>query len=271
MMEHNPVVSIITPVLNGIEYLEGCIESVLNQSYPNIEHIIVDGGSSDGTLDMLTSYAAKYPDIIRFFSGPDKNATEACNKGLRIAKGDIMGFIGSDDMYEPDAIQTVVEFFRTNEDAYFVYGDCNIMNVRGEVTRKAPTTDFDFKQAINTSSWSIPTIAAFFRRAVIDEVGLMDSSMFASDIDYWVRCGKQFRLHRIRKVLANYRMNPKGLSGSEEARKLCIREHFIISRRYGGSLFSPCARSYYRLAVIEGLRPILGRFYPFINRLIGDG
>ena len=82
---YNPLVSIITPVLNGIKYLETCIQSVLSQSYPYIEHIFIDGGSSDGSLDILTNYKAKYPDRIRFISEPDKGACDAWNKGLEMA------------------------------------------------------------------------------------------------------------------------------------------------------------------------------------------
>jgi len=83
----NPPVSIITPVLNAIKYLEACIQSVLHQSYPHIEHIFVDGGLTDGTLEMLANYQAKYRDRITFISEPDKSAGEAWNKGFRIARG----------------------------------------------------------------------------------------------------------------------------------------------------------------------------------------
>lgn len=147
----NPLVGIITPVLNRIKYLEACIQSVLNQSYPYIEHIFVNGGSSDGTLDMLASCGAKYPNRIRFISEPDKGAGEAWNKGLRMAKGEILGWLGSDILSEPDAIMTVVEFFRANPDAYFVFGGLNYINEKGEILRKLkfPTKDFNLDEAIN--------------------------------------------------------------------------------------------------------------------------
>ncbi len=266
----NPLVSIITPVFNGIRYLEEGIQSVLKQSYPNIEHIFVDGGSSDGTLDMLASYAASCPDRVRFISGPDKNACDAANKGWGVAKGDILGLLGSDDMLEPGAIETVVEFFRANRDAYFVYGDCNIINERGEVIGKSPTSDFDFKKAVNNYDvWCIPTISAFYKREVIEKVGIMDTSLYACDTDFKLRAGKAFQPHRIEKVLSRFRIHPDSLGSSKDAAKKCIRDHFITSRRHGGSLFSPCARKYYRQVIIEGLRPILGHFYPLINKAFG--
>lgn len=268
----NPLVSIITPVFNRIRYLEECIQSVLKQSYPNIEHIFVDGGSSDGTLDMLASYAASCPDRIRFISAPDKNGSDATNKGWGIAKGDIFGLLGSDDMLEPGAIKTVVKFFKANPDAYFMFGDCNIINEKSEVIGKSPTSDFDFKQAINNfDKWCIPSISAFYRREVIEKVGVIDTSIYATDIDYWIRVGEIFQMHRIEKVLSRFRIHPDSLGSSKEAPKKCIRDHFIISRRHGGSLFSPCARKYYRQVIIEGLRPALGRFYPFMSKVLRKG
>src|SRR3972149_511511 len=123
--QDKPLVSIITMVLNGVKYLEECIQSVLTQNYPHIEHIFVDGGSTDGTVEILTKYQTKYPNRIRFISEPDKGPGDAWNKGIRMAKGEIFGFLGSDDVSEPGAIISVVEFFKSNPDAYFVFGECN--------------------------------------------------------------------------------------------------------------------------------------------------
>ena len=276
--EDSPLFSIITPVFNSIKFLEICIQSVLNQTYPRIEHIFVDGGSTDGNLDILASYAAKYPGRIRYISEHDSGAVDATNKGLAMAKGDIFGLLGSDDTLEPGAIQTVMEFFKTNPDAYFVYGDCNIMNSNGEIIGKSLATDFDFNKSVNNMrDWSISGITSFYRRQVIETVGLFDTKLLASDFDYWLRTGEKFRLYRIEKTLANQRVHPGSLTGAKGAYKRTVRDFFIISRRHGGSLFSPCAREYYRSVtidslrsvMIESLRPMLGRFYPFMKRLSG--
>lgn len=181
----NPLVSVITTVLNGVKYLEICIESVLSQSYPYIEHVFVDGGSSDGTLDVLASYKAKYPNRIRFISEPDKGSGDAWNKGLRMAKGDIFGWLGSDDTYEPDAIMTVVDFFRSNPDAYFVYGGCNYINEKGEIIGKFPTKDFDLEEAINDAC-CIALPSAFYKREVIEKVGLVDTRETGVELDYYI-------------------------------------------------------------------------------------
>lgn len=272
----NPLVSIITPVLNGVKYLETCIQSVLNQSYPYIEHVFVDGGSTDGTVEMLASYQTMYPDRIKFISEQDKGtgtawngAVDATNKGWKMAKGGIFGWLGSDDMYEPDAVLTVVEFFRSNHDAYFVFGDCNVINEVNEVIGKLPTKDFDLKKMINDSC-HVHAPAAFYKREVIEKVGFWDTRINSADFDYWIRVGKVFQIHRIEKVLSNFRIHKDSTSGSKEAFKMYAREGYIISRKYGGHIYSRCAIRYFRCVIVEWLRPVLGPIYPiypFIKRV----
>ena len=263
---YNPLISIITPVLNSIKYLEICIQSVLNQSYPYIEHIFADGVSTDGTLDMLTTYKAKYPDRIRFISEPDKGPEDAWNKGLRMAKGEIFGWLGADDMYEPDAIQTVVEFFRSNPDAYFVFGDCNFINERNEVMERFLTKDFDMEEALNDQCY-IPAHSAFYKREVIDKVGFINTSTRISELDYWIRVGKVFPIHRIEKVLSNFRLHKDNFSGSKEANRKYALEGYIISRRHGGRILSPRGRRYliYRSVVLVWALPILMPIWHFIK------
>ncbi len=260
----NPLVSIITPVLNRIKYLEPCIQSVLSQSYPYIEHVFVDGGSSDGTVDMLASYRAKYPDRIRFISEPDKIQAEAWNKGFRMAKGEILGWLGSDDVCEPNAIMTVVEFFKSNPDAYFVFGDCNFINEKGEIIGKFPTKDFNLEEAINDSC-HIPTPSAFYKREVVEKVGFVDTTINAGDLDYWIRVGKVFQIHRIEEVLSNFRIHKDSTMCSKGAVYRHAREYFIVSRRYGASIFSPRSRWYIMVVIIRPLLPILVRIYYFIK------
>jgi len=265
--EDSPLVSIITPVLNGIKFLEACLQSLLNQSYPNIEHIFVDGGSTDGTLDMLLSYQSKYPDRIRFISEPDKGAGEASYKGWTMAKGEIIGWLGSDDLYEPDTAQTVVEFFRANPDACFVFGGCDIINKKGELIAKAPTKDFDLEEAINDNCY-VPTPSSFCKREVIEKVGFIMTGEMMTDLDYCVRVGRVFPIHRIEKVLCKFRVHEGSSGYFKQGPRVYMREGFIISRRYGGRRFSPRVRRYYKFVIIEGLRPALGFTYPLIRKVL---
>ncbi|MFC1989492.1 glycosyltransferase family 2 protein [Chloroflexota bacterium] len=271
-MTDNPLVSIITPVRNGIRYLEQCIQSVLNQGYPYIEHIFVDGGSTDGTLDMLASYQARHPDRIRFISEPDEGIGEAWNKGFRIAKGEIFGWIDSDDFFEPDAVQTAVDFFRANPDYYFVYGDANMINEQGEVIEIFSAKVFNLKEAIN-DKYFIIFCSAFYRRRVIEQVGAYNT--LGNDLDFWLRVGQVFPMHRIERILSNWRLHKDSISGSKEADKAEIRrmrlgEDYHLGRQYGAGILSPRARRYYRFLIFDrlGLYPIIHKVYPIVCKVL---
>jgi len=261
-IKDNPLVSVITPVFNSIKYLEICIQSVLSQSYPYIEHVFVDGGSSDGTLDLLASYRARYPDRIRFISEPDKGHGDAWNKGWKMAGGDVFGWLGSDDAYEPDAVMMIVEFFRSNPDAYFVHGNCNVINESGEVIRKIQARDFDLKVALSDSIHGA-TPSMFYKREVIEKVGAVDPAIIASDFDFCVKAVKSFKIYRIEKVLSNFRMHKHSTSGLEGINRIYRREHFRIIRRHGGRILSFYSIRYFTLEVVDWLRPVLGPVYPF--------
>jgi len=264
---YNPLVSIIVPVFNGVKYLEACIESVLSQSYPHIEHIFIDGGSTDGTVDMLSRYSTKYPDRVRFISEPDEGAWDAVNKGVRIGKGEIFGVLGADDTYEPGAIQAIVDFFRANPGAHLVFGDCNYINEKGEIIRRPRAKDFNLKEAINGTMF--PTgPSTFYSREVFEKIGLFDA--LVSDVDFIIRVGKVFQIYRIDKVLSSYRIHKGSLTtGSWERRKKQFRDVRIISRRHGGSIFSVYSRIYYAYVIIDWLRPVFGPVYPFIGKALG--
>jgi len=268
---YNPLVSIITAVLNGVKYLEPCIESVLSQSYTHIEHVFVDGGSTDGTVDVLSSYKARYPDRIRFISEPDRNASDAANKGVRIARGEIFGALGSDDMLEPEAIQTVVEFFRSNPDTYFVFGDSNLIDEKGKVVKSVRSKDFNRKKMINDKMY-MPMTAAFYKRKVFEKIGLyyiIPEAALISDTDFVIRAGEVFQIHRIEKVLSSFRMRHWTFSGgSWERTKMVIQAGRILSRQRGGSFFSWYCRIYYACLIIDWMRPVLGPVYPFIEKVV---
>jgi len=262
-MKDNPLISIITPIFNGHKYLEECIQSVLSQSYPYIEHIFVDGGSTDGTLDVLISYRDKYPDRIRFISEPDKCACDAWNKGWKMARGEIFGWLGSDDIYEKDAILAVAEFFRADPDAYFVFGACNFIDETNKVFRQIGNNDFDLEELINYDC-NVGAMAAFYKREVIEKIGLLDTTINCCDIDYWIKAGKIFRIHRIGKVLSSFRWHNDSITASM-GWKIYPREQYMISRRHGGRILSMYGKRYYRYLIIKYLGPTLP-VYRFLRK-----
>lgn len=115
-----PLVSIITVVYNGEKFLQQTIDSVVNQTYKNIEYLIVDGGSNDGTLDIIEK---NNKNISKWISGPDNGLYDAMNKGIKMSSGDIIGTINSDDWYEIDAVETIVKAYNNNPQKLIFHGD----------------------------------------------------------------------------------------------------------------------------------------------------
>ena len=154
-MVTNPLVSIVTPSYNKGSFVEETILSIKNQTYPHIEHIVMDGGSTDGTLDIMR----KYSDSITWISEPDKGQSDAINKGWRMAKGEILAYLNADDTYMPWAVETAMKFLEQNPDLDMVYGDCNIINEQGTVIDRYPSTEFDLiKLASSQNMIPQPTV-----------------------------------------------------------------------------------------------------------------
>jgi len=273
MLKNKPLVSIITPVFNGKEFLEESVKSVLNQTYKKVEHIIVDGGSTDGTLEILKKYASKYPGRIRFISEPDKGTGDAWNKGWKMAKGDIFGWLGSDDMFEPDAISAVVAFFKLNPDAYFVFGNYNVIDDDGKVIRRPAIKDFDLNETINDRCY-VPTHASFYRREVVDKVGLIDTSLrLHNDLDYWIRVGKVFKMYRVDNVFSNFRLHKNSsIWHKDRSLRRSLDDEWMrlmVSKKNGGNTFLLYKR-YFIFSIISILifllRPILLPLFPKIRK-----
>ena len=177
-----PLVSIATPSFNQAEYIEETIISVLEQDYHNIEHIIVDGGSTDGTLEILEQYGGK----IRWISEPDNGQAEALNKGFRMANGQIIGWLNADDLYKPYAVKVAVSELLKHPDVALVHGAGQYIDASGNVIMTRKGGDFGLEKLIGIDT--IMSISAFFRREVIGKVGYLDETLnYVMDWEYWVR------------------------------------------------------------------------------------
>lgn len=142
-MTEKPLISIITVVFNGEKYLQQTIDSVYNQTYKNIEYIIIDGGSTDGTLDIIKQNANK---ISKWISEPDNGLYDAMNKGSKMATGDLVGTINSDDWYELDAVETIVKSYIKNPNKRIFHADKNCIEPNGEShIKRARTSPFLLK------------------------------------------------------------------------------------------------------------------------------
>lgn len=247
-----PALSVITPVFNGARFLRECLESVLAQDEP-VEHVLVDGGSTDGTLEMLAEYAARYPEHVRYVTGRDRGACDAWNKGWVLARGEVLGWLGADDRMAPGAARVVADAFR-KPDTLFVYGETNIIDEKSDVIGRYATADFHLIDAVSSGN-GIPAMAAWYRRSLVDAVGALDATINLCDCDFFIRAGRLYRLERIPDTLADFRLHGDNITDRLQ-RSVYPREDFLISRRHGGGLWTPIARRYYR-SVVRQL-PLVG-------------
>jgi glycosyltransferase involved in cell wall biosynthesis len=228
MKENKPLVSVITPSFNQGRFIEQTILSVLNQDYPNIELIVMDGGSSDETVDILK----RYNDRIIWISEKDKGQAHAINKGLNLAKGEILAYLNSDDTYLPGAIGRAVRYFTLEKpDAKFIYGEGYHVTEGGRIIERYPTELFDYQRLAETCYICQP--ATFWKREVIEKVGLFNERLnYAMDYDYWIRIAKKYgNLRHVPEYLANSRFyqDTKTVSRRLEAHAEIldvIREHY---------------------------------------------
>lgn len=202
MKTMTPLVSIITPSYNQAKFIRYTIESVLAQNYPRLEYIIIDGGSTDGTIDILKEYG----DRIKWISEPDKGQTDAINKGFRLASGDIIAWLNSDDTYEPEAVQTAAEYFLQHPEVALVYGQGNIIDETGEIVSNFPfSQEFNLWKLVNALDYILQPTTFFTKRAIM-EIGYLDVGLcYCMDWDLWIKIANNYPVGFIRKTLANSR------------------------------------------------------------------
>ncbi|MBV8480476.1 MAG: glycosyltransferase [Actinobacteria bacterium] len=224
------LVSIVTPSLNQAHYLREAIESVRAQTHSPIEHIVVDGGSTDGTLELLAGY-----DDVTWSSEPDRGQSHALNKGFSLARGEVLGWLNADDAYEPNA---VAEAILALEDAGLAYADVTRVNddgVNPRRIRSRPT--FDLWTELNLGC-GIYSPAVFFTRQAFEAAGGLDESLHLTmDYDLWLRIGQRFPVRHVDSIWAIQRIH-------DDAKTIRQYDDFwperlAVSRRHGGRLVSP--------------------------------
>jgi glycosyltransferase involved in cell wall biosynthesis len=183
MPASTPLVSIITPSFNQAEYLETTIRSVLDQAYAPLEYLIIDGGSTDGSLDIIRRYAGR---LAHWESGPDRGQAQAINKGLARAQGEIVAWINSDDVYLPGSIASAVEHLLANPHAAMVYGDGIMVGSNLELLDRHRYRQLHLVDLLSFEVLLQP--AVFMRRASLEQAGLLDESYhLILDHELWVR------------------------------------------------------------------------------------
>jgi glycosyltransferase involved in cell wall biosynthesis len=252
-MSERPLVSIVTPSLDQARFLEATVRSVADQDYPAIEHIVVDGGSTDETLDLLRAH----PELT-WSSEPDEGQADAVNKGFRRASGEILGWLNSDDVYLPRAISRAVDALLAHPDCGMVY--CNFLEIdqTGAEIARAEAPGFDLDRLVNSRNYILqPTV--FIRRAVLDDVGYLDPSYrYTMDWDLWIRIGKRHPVLYVDDYWAATRWHGGTKSAGLGARRSgdFWPESRRVSRSHGGRLVSDLFLDHWA-AVVFGRRTLV--------------
>ena len=250
---NDTLVSIITPSFNQGQFIQHTIESVLNQSYKNIEYLVLDGGSTDNTLDLLRSYG----DRIHWISEPDRGQSDAINKGFCQAKGEIVAWLNSDDTYELNAIELVVEYFKQYPDVALVYGEGFIIDKLGTKVRKfEPTKEFDLWMLIHQWDYILQP-ATFFRKEPLKVIGYLDPNKhWTMDWDLWIRFALKYELKYLPAYLANSREYEDTKTETGGFKR--FSEIARIMRFYGELDFPPGYFSYLGSTIATQCKDIFG-------------
>lgn len=250
-----PLVSIVTPSFNQAPFLKATMRSVLDQDYPNIEYILVDGGSTDGSREIIEHHADR---LAWWVSEKDQGQTDAINKGFAHANGQILAWLNSDDTYLPGAVSQAVAALQAHPEAGMVYGDANLIDESGAVIGKFPARQTDYRR-LRRGYVHIPQQASFFRGALWRQVGPLDPSFyFAMDYDLWVRLASRAPLLYVPSVWANFRLHGAGKSVVSDER--CWPEMLRVHYREGGTPFS-------WLVFKAKIRPLIYAWLPLRVRL----
>lgn len=250
-LKYQPLVSIVTPSYNQAPFLKATLDSVLSQDYPELEYIVVDGGSTDGSGEILAKYENELDAVV---SEPDLGQTDAINKGFSLAEGEIFAWLNSDDTYLPGAIREAVDFLQKHPEVGMVYGNAFYMDERGERVARYPAGPTDYRglrRGVNT----IPQQAMFFRSNLWKLVGPLDPSFYyAMDYDLWVRIASLSPIAFHDRYWANFRLHSVSKSMTEANR--CWPEMIRVHFRDGGSRFSILYAKYLVRRLVEPLMPL---------------
>ncbi len=235
-MREAPLITVITPSYNQARFIERTIKSVLSQAYPRLEYIIIDGGSTDGTIEILK----RYSNSLRWVSEKDSGQTSAINKGIRMSSGEIIGYLNSDDLYEQGALEKVADFFLENPSCKWATGLCGIVDAADAEVR---TVVKQYKNLLLRHFNSYATLlatnyisqpATFLKREVFTEFGFFDENEDrVMDYEFWLRIGRTHAPCVINDYLARFRVHAQ--SKTSGGFRKTFRDEMRVARRYSGS------------------------------------
>jgi glycosyltransferase involved in cell wall biosynthesis len=248
MNEPNEIlISIVTPSYNCDPFIKETIESVLLQGVASFEHIIMDGGSKDKTVDILKSYSH-----LKWKSEKDKGQSDALNKGFKLVKGEIVGWLNADDTYEPGTFKKVLDFFNANPAIDCIGTDINIIDEKSQKIGFSASKPFNLSEMLIVNTVKQPTV--FMRRKMVERlVGVDESLHYVMDHEFWVRANIEgFKIQYIpNEVFANFRMIT-GTKSFENAPNFYLEWASTVKRFFLNPLFDQFPNKSSILSEIEG-------------------
>lgn len=215
-----PLISIVIPSYNKVDFIGETLKSIVKQKYSNLEVIIQDGGSTDGTLRVIKAYATKYPDKIVWESRKDKGQVAAINKGLRKATGEIVTYLNADDLLKPKSLKEVGDYFRQNTNELWLAGKGDVIDKKGKNISSLVTSYKNFLLSIN-SYYALLIVnyltqpAVFLRKSTFEKYGPFKGSKTAIlEYDLWLKIGKVSMPSVLDQTLASFRLTKGNLSSN---------------------------------------------------------
>jgi glycosyltransferase involved in cell wall biosynthesis len=226
-----PKISIVTPTFNGIATLRETIESVLGQDYKNWEHIVIDGGSTDGTVDLVRSYPH-----LQWISEKDRGHYDAMNKGIGRASGDVVAVLNADDVYRPKTLSKVAAAFAKHPEWDALFGDIVYVDGEGREIFRREEAGYDYDVLRFGAHCYVIHPALFLKKNVHDRIGLYRHEKYLNccDVDLILRLGQEHcRIGHIRHLVVNYRLHEHGQSADRRVSENMKREYLAIRKEHG--------------------------------------
>jgi len=230
-----PQISIVTPVFNGIRFMEFCIRNVIDQNCEDAEHLIIDGGSTDGTIELIKNYAGEYRHI-RWISESDRGQSDAMNKGIAAAAGPILGFLNVDDYYEPGVLSEVVSMFKRLPEPTLLVGNCNVWDDAGNlvsINKPAQISLLNLLKGKYDEAFPLNPAAYFYHRSLHQRIGPYEThEHFGMDVHFVFKAVQNANVTYVDRTWGNYRYLESTKTygdvqtGMNTARVLSITQHY---------------------------------------------
>ncbi len=242
--------SVIVPNLDGRQFLAEALESIGAQDHLGVETIIVDGGSTDGSVELIREWAEARTDRARWISEPDRGQADAINKGLAMATGDVVGWLNADDLLEPGAVATALQAFGSDPELGFVWGFCLVIDHEGRpLYVQNPFVRQDFALLRRHRNF-VPQPGSFFRRSLVEQFGPLDDSYhYMFDYEFFLRLAGSVKARFVPSVLARFRLHAGSKTG--RAHREFLREERRAFLAHGGSLRSPFFLDLWRYRFVD--------------------